>query len=145
MWFAATVPAAAQEVFVGEARAVDADTIDIGATRIQLHGIDGLETDQLCVDSQGRWPCGEDAVNYLETILDGSEIECKEVSRRRGLVIAICNLAGTNIAMEMVNAGWAFAYPRGASDYQLAEKVAEQTGAGAWAGEHMKPWEWRRR
>ncbi|MFN7308848.1 MAG: thermonuclease family protein, partial [Acetobacteraceae bacterium] len=37
----------------GEARAIDGDTLQVGDTRLRLHGIDAPELRQTCEDSAG--------------------------------------------------------------------------------------------
>ena len=43
----------------GEARAIDGDTLQVGDTRLRLHGIDAPELRQTCEDNSGEaWACG---------------------------------------------------------------------------------------
>ena len=46
---------------------MDADTVDAGTFKIRLNGIDAPETDQRCLDAQGKvWSCGVEATAKLE-------------------------------------------------------------------------------
>jgi hypothetical protein len=46
----------------GIPRIVDGDTVQVGTAKIRLQGIDAPETDQLCLDRNGkRWTCGIEA------------------------------------------------------------------------------------
>ena len=46
---------------------VDADTIWAATTKIRLGGIDAPETDQVCLDADGKtWDCGIEARNSSE-------------------------------------------------------------------------------
>jgi endonuclease YncB( thermonuclease family) len=45
----------------------------------------------------------------------------------------------------LVEQGWALAYRRYSMDYVDEENTAEASRAGMWAGEFMKPWEWRKK
>jgi endonuclease YncB( thermonuclease family) len=48
-------------------RIMDADTVDAGTFKIRLNGIDAPETDQRCLDAQGKvWSCGVEATAKLE-------------------------------------------------------------------------------
>jgi len=67
MWLMGAVPdiALGSEI-LGIPRIVDGDTVQIGTAKIRLEGIDSPETDQLCLDGQGkRWTCGIEARDRL--------------------------------------------------------------------------------
>ncbi len=44
----------------------------------------------------------------------------------------------------MVSQGWALAYRRYSLDYVDEEADAQAARRGIWAGEFVRPWEWRR-
>jgi endonuclease YncB( thermonuclease family) len=54
------IPAfASAQGFGGAVRVVDGDTLDVGGTRVRLHGIDAPEIGQHCNRPDGlRWDCG---------------------------------------------------------------------------------------
>ncbi len=61
----------------GEARAIDGDTLQVGDTRLRLHGIDAPELRQTCEDSAGAvWACGRRAALELAAAVAGGEIHC---------------------------------------------------------------------
>lgn len=50
----------------GTAGVADGDTLDIGAARVRLHGIDAAEAGQKCERPDGRaWRCDEAATDLL--------------------------------------------------------------------------------
>ena len=53
-------------------------------------------------------------------------------------------VAGEDIESWMVSQGWALAYRRYSLDYVDQEAEAQAARRGIWAGEFVKPWEWRR-
>ncbi len=59
-------PAAGQTV-------IDGDSLQIGAVRYRLNGIDAPEVDQVCPDG---WPAGFEARRYLEQLVEGKQIRC---------------------------------------------------------------------
>ena len=66
----------------GEARALDGDTLQVGDTRLRLHGIDAPKLRQTCEDSAGEaWACGRRAASELAAAVAGGEIHC--ISRER--------------------------------------------------------------
>jgi hypothetical protein len=77
----AATPVAAKRVepvlLQGEARAIDGDTLQVGDTRLRLHGIDAPEIRQTCEDSAGdAWACGRRAASELAAAVAGGEVHC---------------------------------------------------------------------
>ena len=60
---------------------VDGDTLDIGAVRIRLHGVDSPESRQSCVAGGRRWACGERATRALVGRIGGRTVACEERDR----------------------------------------------------------------
>jgi endonuclease YncB( thermonuclease family) len=59
---------------VGIPRVVDGDTLTIGAAKVRLQGIDAPETDQICLNANGKpWPCGIEARDRLAAHIAKSE------------------------------------------------------------------------
>ena len=131
----------------GKPRIVDGDTIEIGGTKIRLHGIDAPESKQTCMKADGsEYLCGEMATFALAEIIGTHWITCKgETTDRYKRRIAVCFAGPYDINAKMVRRGWALAYRRYSKDYVDEENIARDTRFGMWQGEFMKPWEWRRR
>ena len=53
----------------GVASVIDGDTIEVHGQRIRLHGIDALESRQLCRLDGKPWQCGKNAANVLTAAL----------------------------------------------------------------------------
>ena len=53
-------------------------------------------------------------------------------------------MAGEDLGFWMVSRGLALAYRRYSLDYTDTEADAQAARRGIWAGEFVKPWEWRR-
>ena len=129
----------------GEARAVDGDTLQVGDTRLRLHGIDAPELRQTCGDSDGEaWACGRRAASKLAAAVAGGEIHC--ISRERDRyqrLVATCWARGRDVGQSLVAHGWAVAYRRYSVDYLRDEDLARYLTQGMWAGRFEMPWEWR--
>ncbi len=70
---------------------------------------------------------------------------CEDLGRDRyKRIIARCTVAGEDLEKWMVANGWALAYRRYSLDYVDEEADARAARRGIWAGEFVKPWEWRR-
>lgn len=130
----------------GPARVIDADTLDIGGTRIRLHGIDAPEGNQVCRNAEGwEYACGDHATAAMVRMIEGRDVVCEERDiDRYGRIVAVCEVEGTDVNAALVSAGWALAYRRYSEDYAPEEEYARAQGAGLWAGEFDAPWDWRR-
>ena len=133
--------------FVGIPRVVDGDTLEIGAVKVRLQGIDAPETDQICLNaSGGHWTCGIDARDRLAAHIAGHEIKCvsngTDVYKRE---LGLCSLAGEDLNGWMVREGWALAYVKYSSAYTHAEDDARARQRGLWQGAFIAPWDWRHR
>ncbi|WP_436397589.1 thermonuclease family protein [Roseobacter sp. S98] len=129
----------------GEVRVIDGDTLDVGDTRVRLHGIDAPEQDQTCKTEQGqRWNCGAWVSDTVRDRYAGEMADCEETDRDRyGRVVAVCFVDGTDIGEALVRDGLAFAFRRYSMDYDLAEKSAAVRDAGLHASRVQSPSQFR--
>jgi endonuclease YncB( thermonuclease family) len=130
----------------GVAKVREGDTVQIGASRIRLGGIDSPSVDQLCLNNSGeRWTCGVAARDELIKHADNKTWTChvRQPADRRGRVAARCEVDGEDIQKWMVKNGWALSYVRFSHDYDDDEKAAREAKAGMWQGAFIAPWDWR--
>jgi endonuclease YncB( thermonuclease family) len=142
-----TDAALASEI-VGVPRIVDGDTVQIGTSKIRLEGIDSPETDQLCLDHEGkRWTCGIEARDRLIQKAGSGKIwTCHTNSvDRYGRALASCEVEGLNINRWLVQTGWALSFVRYSHKYDSDERAARDAKAGLWSGAFIAPWDWRSR
>jgi endonuclease YncB( thermonuclease family) len=113
--------------FVGKVRIVDGDTLDVGQTRVRLHGIDAPERGQPCTTLGGQnWSCGEWVTRQVRDRFNGAQAQCTKVDTDRyGRVVARCSVQGQDIGQTLVRDGIAFAYRKYAWDY-VADEIAAQ-------------------
>ncbi len=129
----------------GTASVIDGDTIEVHGQRIRLHGIDAPESRQLCRLDSRPGQCGKDAANALAEKIARRPVTCEDLGRDRyKRIIGRCAVAGEDMGAWMVSQGWALAYRRYSRDYVDEEADAQAARRGIWAGEFVKPWEWRR-
>ena len=94
----------------GRARVIDGDTIEVGAVRIPLFGVDAPESAQSCLEGNRRWPCGEQATRALVGRIDGESVACEERDRdRHRRVVAVCRYGAQDVNAWLVREGWAIA------------------------------------
>lgn len=138
------VPVARADVS-GPARVFDGDTIEIGSTRIRIHGIDAPEREQDCTaPGGGTWRCGTAASTRLTELLRQGDPVCAGLERDTyGRLIAICRVGQTDIGARLVAEGLAWAYRRYSTDYVALEAVAQAAGLGVWQADTRTAWDHR--
>jgi len=131
----------------GAVRVGDGDSIDIGRTRIRLHGIDAVELAQHCKDSVGQdYACGEEAKRTLQTLIGNKTVRCDERHGvdQYGRVTAVCTADGVDLNAAMVDSGFAIAYRQHSLAYVPNEERAKAAKKGLWAGSFEMPSDYRR-
>lgn len=120
------------EPIVGVVRVIDGDTIDVGAVRIRLHGIDAPERDQPCTTTSGQnWACGDWVTRQVRDLFEGTQARCAQVDTDRyGRVVARCAARGRDIGQTLVQGGIAYAYRRYSTEYVAHEAAAEAANRG---------------
>ncbi len=117
----------------GQINVIDADTIDVGQTRVRLHGIDAPEMGQPCNANGREWDCGRWARDFVRDQFDGQHARCEMIEiDRYGRVVATCDVGGQDMGSAIVQAGAAWAYRRCSNAYDLDEKAAAITELGIW-------------
>jgi len=128
-------------------RIMDADTVDAGAFKIRLNGIDAPESDQRCLDVQGKvWSCGLEATAKLEAYSHGRPWSCELTGGDRyGRSLGTCFIDGEDVNRWLVRNGWALAFRRYSTVYVPDEDYAREHQLGLWSGAFIAPWDWRHR
>jgi endonuclease YncB( thermonuclease family) len=141
-----TVPSNADPRVVAP-RIMDADTVDAGTFKIRLNGIDAPETDQRCLDEQGKvWSCGIEATAKLEAYSRGRSWSCELTGvDRYGRSLGTCLIDGEDVGRWLVRNGWALAFRRYSTVYVPDEDYAREHQLGLWRGAFIAPWDWRHR
>ena len=127
-------------------RIVDGDTIYIDKTKYRLHGIDAPEINQQCKVNEKSYSCGLHSKIFLESLVKGKEIICKQKDiDRYKRIVAVCFANDINLNQEMVKSGWALAYRYYSKDYIDEEESAKNYKLGIWRGSFIKPKDWRKK
>jgi len=140
------VPADDGREISGPVRVGDGDSIDIGSTRVRLHGIDAVELAQHCKDAAGvDYACGEDAKRMLQTLIGNKTVRCDERHGvdQYGRIAAVCTADGADLNAAMGEAEFAVAYRHHSLAYVPNEERAKAAKRGLWAGSFEMPWESR--
>ena len=136
---------AARADLSGPARVIDGDTLQIGETRIRLHGIDAPEAAQTCRSTSGATlACGTAATTALRSLIAGQPVTCApRDTDRYGRTVARCTSDGQDLGRRMVAAGMATAYQRYSMDYVAEEAAAQADGRGLWSAQMQNPDDYR--
>nr|WP_114291969.1 thermonuclease family protein [Pseudosulfitobacter sp. DSM 107133] len=131
--------------FSGPVRVIDADTIDVGTTRVRLHGIDAPEMDQECLTAQGvAYECGRWATDQVRDLFQNRLARCVAVDiDRYNRTVARCVVGDVDMGQEIVSLGLAFAYTRYSDAYVLDEKGAAVNNRGLHAMRVQSPAQFR--
>lgn len=131
------------KTFSGRAKALDGDTIEIAGRKIELHGIDAPELEQVCRVIIFSWQCGEDAQKMLNALLSDHPVVCFETEEDKdGTPHAICRTESAQLNETMVRIGMALATDE-SPDYTHEEGAAKDENIGVWRSRFDPPWEWR--
>ncbi len=128
----------------GTVRVVDADTIDVGGTRVRLFGIDAPEMGQPCRADGREWDCGAWTRDAVRSRFEGAYAQCRQRDiDRYGRVVAQCTVEGQDMGQSIVYSGLAWAFRRYSETYDLDEKSAAIAGRGLWAVQVQMPSDYR--
>ncbi len=129
----------------GIARVLDGDTLEVGATRVRLEGIDAPEGAQTCNRRLvGTWACGTASTYALIGLVQNREVVCEDRGRDKYTrTLGICFVDGHDINGEMVRLGLAWAYTKYSTDYVSQEAEARAAKRGVWVSATMPPWDFR--
>lgn len=142
---ASGLPGFGAEKIEGRATAVAGDRLRIGETVIALEGIEAPLRNQRC-SKPGikKWACGESAKDALAAEVRGRAVSCEitgtlDDQAKRGRCVA----KEADIAEALVRRGKVFAVEGFFAPYAAAEAEAQAQKAGLWAGEALRPEDWR--
>ena len=133
------------ETLAGTARAISGDTLAISGRVVRLDDIEAVELGQVCRDSRGRaWRCGRRARQMMRDFIARKRVVCRDLARAgTGQLQGTCTVGGEDIALRVVEAGYAFADGFLFRTYGDAESVAKEARRGVWQGEAQRPADYR--
>lgn len=129
----------------GTARAISGDTLAISGRVVRLDDIEAVELGQVCRDRRGRaWRCGQRARRVLRGFIGRKQVVCRDLARAgAGQLQGSCMADGEDLALRIVEAGYAFANGFLFRTYGDAEGTARQARRGIWMGEVDRPADYR--
>lgn len=134
-----------REPIVGQAVALDGDTLQIGLVRVRLYGVDAFEAEQRCGPNPNEATrCGAAASHAMARLVATGETICapRDVDAY-GRLVAVCRVGATDLGATLVREGLALAFRRYALDYVPDENAARLARVGAWAAGFVAPEDYR--
>lgn len=123
----------------GRAVVISGERIKVGPTVVRLAGIEAPDANQVCLASGTKtWGCGAAAKSALQKIVGSKSVTC-DVPSRSGDATANCQVAGADIAGQLVRGGHVFAEGGLFPTYGRAEAEARAAKVGIWQGEADRP------
>lgn len=121
--------------------AVDSVLLEGTEKRIRLADATGVGRNEICRYFSGALhACGLEARATLQNFLTDKTVACDPLfiddERVEGVVSARCRAGGRDLAMMMIEAGFAFPSPLAGKDHRDAEARARSEKRGVWSG----PW-----
>ena len=125
-------------------RITDSDKIEVDGVRIILFGADAMDRNQTCTQGARGGIAGDNAVRFLQTMLDPEPVTCRKVGDAPyARIFAVCHVGDTNVNEALVRAGLALSYIKETDAYFAVEKAAEREKAGVGRGDFVSPWDHR--
>jgi endonuclease YncB( thermonuclease family) len=138
-------PHNASSVANGPAIVIDARTIEVAGRQFQLYGIDAPDADQVCQTAAKKdYPCGIEARDYLVKLVGKMAVNCAPRGPNEfDMTLAVCAVGRTDLALAMVEGGWAIADRPRTLYYEESELATRVKKIGLWQGPFVTPQEWR--
>jgi endonuclease YncB( thermonuclease family) len=141
---AALAASASAQTLVGQATAIDGDSLSVGGLSVRLFGIDAPETRQKCTRDGTQWACGEEAARQLGSLIEGRQVRCRgNGTDAYGRTVAVCEASGLELNKTMVTQGWALAFRSYSADYIADESRAKAARLGIWSSTFQLPQDYR--
>jgi endonuclease YncB( thermonuclease family) len=141
-----SMQAALADDLTGQASVIDGDTLELHGARIRLWGVDAPESSQLCRGEDSlQYQCGAKAANALDTFIARRPVNCLPITLDQyGRTVASCSVEGVDLGQWLVRNGLALDWPQySKGKYDAAQRDAEHSGRGMWAGSYVEPWLYR--
>jgi endonuclease YncB( thermonuclease family) len=131
------------ELFHGDFKVVDGDTLRLGAQRMRLMGFDAPELKQRCGEGAESWPCGVAAKQALEALAKRDAFRCEGgKSDQYGRLLVFCFVGDEDVGEVMVRSGMALATQ--SLLYRPQQLMARNEKVGLWSGPFDYPSDWRK-
>ncbi len=122
---------------------IDGDTLVVEGRLVQLSGIDAPELGQRCFNDSKSWRCGLEAALALRKLIAFGEVVCESADPESQSAQASCSVDDKDLAVALLQQGYAVALPEAPSAFQTAQNSAKEAKFGIWRGDFVAPASWR--
>ena len=122
---------------------IDGDTLVVDGRLVQLAGIDAPELGQRCFNDKKAWRCGLEAALALRKMISFGKVDCQEEKLEQQYASASCTVDDKDLAIALLQQGYATALTDAAPRYQTAQQGAKDAKIGIWRGNFVAPAAWR--
>ena len=122
---------------------IDGDTLVVDGQLVQLAGIDAPELGQRCFNQGKSWRCGLEAALALRKLIAFGEVVCEVDEAEPRTAKARCSVDEKDLAVALLQQGYAIALPEASSPLKAAENSAKEAKFGIWRGDFVAPASWR--
>ena len=111
----------------------DDGSIRIRGKTIRLYGIIIPPTDETCQSFILPVRCGSRAALALDFKIGANFVHCEVLGENPDRTLSgICRVDDEDLAVYLLQQGWAAAGPEGPPEYAVLERIARQRGVGVW-------------
>jgi endonuclease YncB( thermonuclease family) len=123
-----------EEDLVSYAIVQDDGTLVTGSGhRLELYGIYIPLIERTCRTFIVPSRCGPRSVLMLDFKINGHFVHCDRLGGpQNGITSAVCRVDGEDVAVWMLEQGWAVARPDAPFEYLVLEKIARERNRGIW-------------
>src|SRR5262249_14547302 len=137
-------PAPDKTPISGQPTIVSSSSLTVNGKRIVFFGVDPLMPKNPCNIGPRVWDCGTAAFRTLMNLVGREPVMCEpQVLDMFSRVFAKCTVNGQDIAMALVEAGMAVAFPAENKAYAEAGQKGKAEKKGMWQGTFMTPSDFR--
>ncbi len=122
---------------------IDGDTLVVDGQLVQLSGIDAPELGQRCFNDGKSWRCGLEAALALRKLIAFGKVVCEFEDAEPKTAKASCSVDDKDLAVALLQQGYAIALPEAPSPLQAAQNNAKDAKFGIWRGDFVAPASWR--
>ncbi|MCF6355782.1 MAG: thermonuclease family protein [Candidatus Polarisedimenticolaceae bacterium] len=134
----------------GDAKVIDARTLEINGQQVVMREMDAPDLDQICFTKKEyyKFRCGVVAAEKLTKLIANNPLSCEGAETDdKGRLLATCWVGEApqriDLNQQAVLSGWAVYDPAQSERYKSVQVVARQLRQGLWRAKFVMPWEWR--
>lgn len=120
--------------FVGPARLLTGDTIQVGGKVFVLWGVKVPPANYTCTAGTQQWFCGDEAMKSMKAFIGNQLVGCfPKATDLNGHSIGRCYVGYYDLGSRLVQDGWAIQDKNVTNDYAMVQEMARTRQQGLWS------------